>query len=68
MASAEDLIEQLDRAGQAYAAAEAARDEALAAVAALARQAHGTVPIARIAELGRVSRPTVYKMLDADNG
>ena len=68
MTSAEDFTERLDRAGQVYEAAEAARDEALAAVADLAREAHGTVPIAKIAELGRVSRPTVYKMLAAGNG
>jgi Mn-dependent DtxR family transcriptional regulator len=63
MPDQEDLIERLTRAGQAYAAADAAREEALAVVGALAREAHGTVSIAQIAELGNVSRPTVYKML-----
>lgn len=65
--TADQLREQLDAAGRELQAADQARDAALAKVAALARQAHGLVPIAQIAELGRVSRPTVYKMLAADN-
>lgn len=67
MNSSEDLVTRLEAAGRELEAANSARDEALAKVTALAREAHGTISIAQIAELGRVSRPTVYKMLAADN-
>lgn len=61
----EDVAADLARVGERIRAAEAARDEAMYELQALVVQAHGTVPIARIAELAGVSRPTVYKLLRA---
>lgn len=63
MQEREELEGQLAEAGRELHASETAREQALAKIATLARQAHGVVPIAQIAELTNVSRPTVYKML-----
>lgn len=60
----EELEDGIARAGERLAKADAERASAIAQLRELARQAHGVVPIKRIAELGGVTRPTVYKMLE----
>jgi hypothetical protein len=60
-----DLRAELEAAGAARAAAEAARAEAMDRIASAAHyaEAHG-VSIAEIARLAGVTRTTIYQLLD----
>lgn len=66
MPGADRAAEQLKAAGERLAAADAARATALVDVRKAVRAAHGTLPIAEIARLAGISRPTVYSMLEND--
>lgn len=58
------LLAKLKAAGKRLAAANAARDAAMADVAKTVKAAHGQVPVKTIAEIVGVTRPTVYALLE----
>ena len=64
-----DKLERLKAAGARYAKAEAARQAALDVVATAMRDLRAddpNFPITTLADLGHVSRPTVYRLLKDD--
>lgn len=54
----------LEQAGRRLAAADDERRAALEQLRDAVRVAHGTMPVKTIAELGGVTRVTVYRMLE----
>lgn len=65
--SAEDTARrELRQAGAALADADAQRQRAMEQLREAVRGAAGLLPIAQIAALGGVTRPTVYKILEAE--
>ena len=58
-----DLRAELAAAGEAYKAAERARDEALERIGEIMRRADGEVSVVEMSKLGQVSRVTAYRLL-----